>query len=60
MTTEQQYKCKECGTECTLDQMKSDFTIPGCGEDEEWSNWICPKCEVWFELDDWIKIDTNV
>ena len=45
------YKC-ECGWigyEC---EMEADFIQVDEG-DEAWSNWICPSCGEWQELEDY-------
>ena len=53
------YKCPECGWIGTEDEMECDY-IPGPpGEEyseEVWSNWICPKCHMWWQLEDYIEV----
>ncbi len=38
------YRCK-CGWIGTEDEMNADSFMTGDGE--AWSNWICPRCDVW-------------
>ena len=51
----QKYKCPSCGWVGAEDEMGADFVETE--EDEIWSNWICPKCKEWHELEDYEKID---
>ncbi len=37
--------CKECGWKSDIYELKSDYTY--CGEEEVYSNSICPKCGEW-------------
>jgi len=55
--TEKKYKCPECGWIGTEDEMMADFF--GEPADETWSNWICPECKTWNQLDDYVKESTG-
>jgi len=47
------YKCPKCNWIGTENEMEGD-SISGCdGGDETWSNWICPECKTWHELEDY-------
>lgn len=54
MNRPNRYQCPECGWIGTEEEMKSDYTS---GENEMWSNWICPECGVWWELCDYERVD---
>lgn len=34
--------------------MDADFWAHDYGEN--WSNWICPSCHAWHDLDDWVPV----
>ena len=48
------YKCPDCEWVGSEEEMGADATIGG--REEMWSNWICPKCGRWHELEDYDKI----
>lgn len=48
------YKCPDCDWVGKVSEMLADCTG---GDDEMWSNWICPKCGGWFRLDDYEKVE---
>lgn len=51
------YRCPDCGWEGHEREMDKDC-IPSDGiEDEIWSNWICPKCRMWYMLEDYTKVE---
>lgn len=52
------YRCPKCGWVGTEDEMDADF-IP-TDEDEIWSNWICPECRTWWELEDYEIVEHGV
>jgi len=56
----QKYQCPECnwtGTETEMDADSFMYTDEqGNFEDEVWSNWICPQCATWHDLEDYKKI----
>ena len=41
------YKCPECDWIGTEGEMGADCT------ETAWSNWICPKCGYWNDLEDY-------
>ena len=54
------YQCPECGWIGEESEMESDY----CYEDERdnifgeyWSNWICPSCYTWQDLENYKKIN---
>lgn len=44
------YKCQKCGHACTETEMDADATTGP--DDEQWSNWICPRCKTWGNAPD--------
>jgi uncharacterized C2H2 Zn-finger protein len=54
----QLYKCPECGGICFEDEMDADYCFDGDG-DEYWSNWICPHCGMWHQLEDYLKVQNG-
>jgi len=52
---EQKYKCPDCGWTGTEDEMKGDY-LTMWPDDEVWTNCICPECEAWHDLDDYIVL----
>ncbi len=54
---DQKYKC-ECGWVGTEKEMDADYTTGG--DDEMWSNWICPECGMWWDLDDYEEVEAEV
>jgi phage terminase large subunit GpA-like protein len=38
--------------------MEADYVPADCG-DEMWSNWICPDCGQWQELEDYERVKTT-
>ena len=53
------YEC-ECGWVGTEDEMVADSVV-GDGEvDEIWSNWICPSCGEWADLEDYKEITDDL
>jgi predicted RNA-binding Zn-ribbon protein involved in translation (DUF1610 family) len=53
MMAAQCYKCPTCGWIGTEFDMEADWeSVNDCG-DETWSNWICPQCGAWWELEDY-------
>lgn len=59
MSDPERYRCptEDCGWEGTENEMGADF-VSG-GDDEMWSNWICPKCGSWLRLEDYTLIEPN-
>jgi len=55
-TDDTRYRC-ECGWEGTQDEMSGDYKEGIDGE--WWSNWICPKCDEWWQLEDYEVVDAN-
>lgn len=60
---EQKYKCPDCGWVGTEDEMRTSYElIYDDDEDdeivveEEWSNWICPHCGMWYTLKDYEEV----
>jgi predicted RNA-binding Zn-ribbon protein involved in translation (DUF1610 family) len=55
------YKCPKCewvGTEKDMDADCFSYTDEeGNYEDEVWSNWICPSCGTWHQLEDYLKVE---
>ena len=54
------YKCPNCGWIGTENEMEADFfnfTDEEGDYDEVWSNWICPSCDTWHQLEDYERID---
>lgn len=52
------YKCK-CGWIGPESEMVGDYYLENCGQDgeyEAWSNWICPRCGIWWELEDYEEV----
>jgi rubredoxin len=50
--SEKRYRCPSCGWVGTEQDMQADF-VPASDGDEMWSNWICPKCETWWSLENY-------
>lgn len=48
------YECLECGWIGLESEMQSDSQETDDGE--AWSNWICPKCHTWWNLDDYVQV----
>lgn len=49
------WKCKSCGWIGKRDEMESD--AQEMGDDEYWSNHICPQCKTWWQgLDEGYEI----
>lgn len=50
---EQKYRCPDprCGWVGTEDDMDAEDI------DDAWSNWICPRCRGWHQLEDYEPID---
>ena len=44
----------QCGWVGTEDEMGADACQ--MGDDEAWSNWICPKCGAWERLSDYERL----
>ena len=58
------YKCLECGWVGTEDDMESDYyyieDVDGTIEEEVWSNWICPECDIWyFDIDEYQEVEDD-
>ena len=53
--TEQRYKCPQCGWIGTTRQMLADAAE--MGDDEFWSNWICPSCGEWWQLENYTLLE---
>ena len=51
------YKCPECGWIGTEDEMEADTMC--AADDETWSNWICPKCKMWQDLNDYLEVEVT-
>lgn len=55
------YKCPECNWIGTEDDMEADYMTyydeDGIYDDEAWSNWICPSCNTWHQLEDYSKVE---
>lgn len=51
------YKCEDCSWEGTEDEMGADCVSGGDECDEAWSNWICPGCGMWWNLEDYEIVD---
>lgn len=55
------YKCPECGWIGVEKDMEADyftmFDEDGNWDDEVWSNWICPGCHMWHQLEDYEKVE---
>jgi len=49
-------KCKDCGWIGKARELGADCTD---GEDEMWSNWICPQCHQWLRPDDYILLASS-
>ena len=52
------YRC-ECGWVGVESEMEADYTIVNGDGDEAWSNWICPSCGLWQELEDYELINED-
>ena len=55
----QKYQCPECnwtGTENEMDADHFTYADEDGSWDEVWSNWICPQCATWHDLEDYKKI----
>lgn len=52
---EKKYRCsnEECDWEGLEKEMGADYGVEG-----QWFNWICPKCECWYQLEDYEEIKT--
>ena len=48
------YDDEQCGWVGTEDEMGADAAQ--MGDDEAWSNWICPKCGEWARLSDYERL----
>lgn len=53
---EKLYKCPECGWVGTEEAMEADSVVINEDGDEAWSNWICPSCMTWFNLEDYEEV----
>ena len=53
------YKCLECGWIGHEHEMGSDSRQGHDNADEAWSNWICPNCDEWQELEDYIELTST-
>ena len=55
------YQCPECKWIGTENDMDADhFPIvddEGNYEDVVWSNWICPSCDTWHQLQDYLEVE---
>ena len=55
------YQCPECKWIGTESEMDADhFPIvddEGNYEDVVWSNCICPSCDTWHQLQDYLKVE---
>ncbi len=53
------YQCPNCDWVGTKIEMEADYLIV---EDEDgleqemWSNWICPECGTWHQLEDYTVV----
>jgi hypothetical protein len=48
------YRC-ECGWEGT----EAEMLGASCSYDDEnceWSDWICPSCHTWWQLEDYLEL----
>lgn len=53
------YKCPKCEWIGTEDEMEADYTDYLPPSEECWSNWICPSCKTWHQLDDYEKLASD-
>ena len=51
------YQCKECMWVGVEADMEADYI--GGDEGESWSNWICPQCGTWWQLEDYEIVDSG-
>jgi C4-type Zn-finger protein len=55
-----EYECPNCGHVCTEEDMASDvffFSEIDGTEGEAYCNHVCPKCNFWYNLDEWKKLE---
>lgn len=50
------YQCLNCGWIGTEEEMDADYYETG--DDECWSNWICPRCHIWYQLKDYKMVES--
>lgn len=50
------YKCPECGWIGEESEMGADSIVSDDYTYETWSNWICPSCNTWQDLEDYKEI----
>jgi hypothetical protein len=59
---DKQYKCPENGCDWvgTEDEMEADFQECEDRTEEVWSNWICPSCGYWHQLNNYEEVKGEV
>lgn len=48
------YECPKCGRRGQ--EMEMEIRRSEIAGDELWSNWACPQCGTWWNLDDYIQV----
>ena len=53
------YACDENGCEWVgpESEMEADSSVGA--DDEWWSNWICPGCGYWAQIEDYVLVDNG-
>jgi rubredoxin len=51
------YQCPCCEWIGTENDMEADWFVWDDEGDEIWSNWICPSCNAWHQLEDYKKVE---